>query len=140
MNCFAFSFKLRPGLLDRIRTFLDEHILPKFLDRNFIFDIYIPPPYNRVWLIDINPWALRIDPLLFSWLHSILSTDKILVVYQASDMFIGEYEDGMSRFQRKVMPNFAPGCSYILAGVDKGEGIITESPTMSDKPLVYSSG
>lgn len=31
--------------------------------------MYIPPPHERVWLIDVNPWALRTYPLLFSWLE-----------------------------------------------------------------------
>ena len=40
-----------------------------FEDENFVFDVYIPGPYERVWLVDINPWAPRTDPLLFSWLE-----------------------------------------------------------------------
>src|SRR5712664_1515466 len=38
-----------------------------FPDPNFVFDVYIPPPHERVWLIDINPWAMKTDPLIFSW-------------------------------------------------------------------------
>ena len=33
------------------------------------FDVYIPRTQSKVWLIDINPWAERTDPLLFSWLE-----------------------------------------------------------------------
>ncbi|KAI9832524.1 MAG: hypothetical protein M1819_004313 [Sarea resinae] len=40
-----------------------------FPDPSYAFDVYIPPPHTRVWLIDINPWAPRTDPLLFSWLE-----------------------------------------------------------------------
>jgi hypothetical protein len=69
MNYFAFLFELRPGLLSKIRAFLQDHILPNFPDSSFVFDVYIPPPHDRVWLIDINPWAPRTDPLLFSWLE-----------------------------------------------------------------------
>ena len=69
MNYFAFLFELRPGFLSKIRTFLQDHVLPNFPDRSFVFDVYIPPPHDRVWLIDINPWAPRTDPLLFSWLE-----------------------------------------------------------------------
>jgi hypothetical protein len=69
MNYFAFLFELRPGFLSKIQTFLQDHILPNFPDKSFVFDVYIPPPHNRVWLIDINPWAPRTDPLLFSWLE-----------------------------------------------------------------------
>jgi hypothetical protein len=69
MNYFAFLFELRPGLLAKIRAFLQDHILPNFPDKSFVFDVYIPPPHDRVWLIDVNPWAPRTDPLLFSWLE-----------------------------------------------------------------------
>ena len=34
-----------------------------------MFDVYVPGPYERVWLVDVNPWAPRTDPLLFSWLE-----------------------------------------------------------------------
>ncbi|RAL60825.1 hypothetical protein DID88_010150 [Monilinia fructigena] len=40
-----------------------------FPDRNFSFDVYIPEPFDKVRLVDINPWAPRTDPLLFSWLE-----------------------------------------------------------------------
>lgn len=69
MNYFAFLFDLRLSFLSKIQTFLQGHILPQFPDRSFVFDVYIPPPHDRVWLIDINPWAPRTDPLLFSWLE-----------------------------------------------------------------------
>lgn len=69
MNHFAFLFELRSNFLGRIRDFLDDRLLPKFPDKDFVFDVYIPPPHERVWLIDINPWAPRTDPLLFSWLE-----------------------------------------------------------------------
>jgi D123 len=69
MNYFAFLFDLRSNLVSKIQTFLQEHILPNFPDKSFVFDVYIPPPHDRVWVIDINPWAPRTDPLLFSWLE-----------------------------------------------------------------------
>ncbi len=74
MNHFAFLSEMRPKLLQSIQTFLQDDLLASEyfsgaeLD-NFVFDVYIPPPHDRVWLIDINPWAPRTDPLLFSWLE-----------------------------------------------------------------------
>ena len=55
--------------------FFDEKLKNTFPDDNFVFDVYIPRPKEgqRVWLIDINPWAPRTDPLLFSWME-ILTT------------------------------------------------------------------
>ena len=74
MNHFAFLFEMRPKFLERIQTFLQDDLLASeyFSNgdlKNFVFDVYIPPPHDRVWLIDINPWAPRTDPILFSWLE-----------------------------------------------------------------------
>lgn len=67
MNYFDFLFDLRQSFKSNIQDFLKR--LSDFPDDNFVFDVYIPPPHDRVWLIDINPWAPRTDPLLFSWLE-----------------------------------------------------------------------
>jgi D123 len=80
MNYFDFLFQLRPKMLGRIQAFLQDQLLPseyfvKGEMDNFVFDIYIPPPHDRVWLIDINPWAPRTDPLLFSWLELLTMPD-----------------------------------------------------------------
>lgn len=40
-----------------------------FPETNYTFDVYIPNPFNKVWLIDINPWSPTTDPILFSWLE-----------------------------------------------------------------------
>ena len=69
MNHFDFLFDLREKFKAIIEDFLEDHLLPNFSDPNFAFDVYIPPPHKKVWLIDINPWAQRTDPLLFSWLE-----------------------------------------------------------------------
>ncbi|KAI9838206.1 MAG: hypothetical protein M1837_002521 [Sclerophora amabilis] len=69
LNHFAFLFAMTDQIRSRIQAFFDEHLERTFPDENFVFDVYIPPPHKRVWLIDINPWAPRTDPLLFSWLE-----------------------------------------------------------------------
>ncbi|OAP61343.1 hypothetical protein AYL99_03546 [Fonsecaea erecta] len=74
MNHFDFLFDLRDSFKRLIQEFLGQHLLPGdggkgFPDDNFVVDVYIPPPHDRVWLIDINPWAPRTDSLLFSWLE-----------------------------------------------------------------------
>lgn len=70
-NYFEFLFPMKDNLRDRIEAFLRDTLLPAWgnEDPNFVFDVYIPPPHDRVWLVDINPWAQRTDPLLFSWLE-----------------------------------------------------------------------
>lgn len=69
MNHFDFLSGLREDFKAKIEDFMEDHLLPNFPDPNFVFDVYIPPPHKKVWLIDINPWAQRTDPLLFSWLE-----------------------------------------------------------------------
>jgi hypothetical protein len=75
MNYFAFLFDLRPSFKQLIQNFLDGLDFP---DPNFVFDVYIPPPHDKVWLIDINPWAPRTDPLLFSWLELLQIPERSL--------------------------------------------------------------
>ena len=81
MNYFAFLFELRPMLLERVQAFLQDCLLTsEYISNgeidNFVFDVYIPPPHDRVWLVDINPWAPRTDPLLFSWLELLTMPDR----------------------------------------------------------------
>ena len=69
LNHYSFLPPLIPKLRSTIQSFFEKHLKDTFDDENFVFDIYIPGPYERVWLVDINPWAPRTDPLLFSWLE-----------------------------------------------------------------------
>ena len=69
LNHFSFLPPLLSHLRTQIQSFFDKNLQRSFPDENFAFDVYIPPPHQRVWLIDINPWAPRTDPLLFSWLE-----------------------------------------------------------------------
>lgn len=68
-NHFEFLFPMVDSLRSRTQAFFDEKLKKTFPDPNFVFDVYIPPPHKRVWLIDVNPWAPRTDPILFSWLE-----------------------------------------------------------------------
>ncbi len=69
LNHFDFLPRLIPKLRSLIQETFDKSLKRSFPDENFVFDVYIPPPHDRVWLIDINPWAPRTDPLLFSWME-----------------------------------------------------------------------
>ncbi|KAL4884067.1 D123-domain-containing protein [Aspergillus karnatakaensis] len=84
-NHFEFLFNLRDALRSRIQSFFDEKLKDTFPDSSFVFDVYIPPPHQRVWLIDINPWAERTDPLLFSWLEILRKQDPIGVQEEDDD-------------------------------------------------------
>ncbi|KAI9719875.1 MAG: hypothetical protein M1828_006097 [Chrysothrix sp. TS-e1954] len=69
LNHLPFLHEMREEFLDLIDDFFVEKLRDSFPDPNYAFDVYVPQPYRRVWLIDINPWAPRTDPLLFSWLE-----------------------------------------------------------------------
>ena len=69
LNHFEFLPRLIPKLRSLIQQLFDDHLKRGFPDENFVFDVYIPPPHDRAWLIDFNPWAPRTDPLLFSWME-----------------------------------------------------------------------
>jgi hypothetical protein len=76
MNHFDFLFNLEEDFKAKIQAFFDTKLRGTYPDDNYTFDVYLPPPHERVWLIDINPWAMRTDPLLFSWLELLtLQTD-----------------------------------------------------------------
>jgi len=69
LNHYDFLFRMRDALRERIEEFFERELKSTFPDGDFAFDVYVPPPHRRVWLIDVNPWAPRTDPLLFSWLE-----------------------------------------------------------------------
>jgi hypothetical protein len=64
-----YSPQLLEKLHEKIEEFFEEKLKDTFEDPNFVFDVYLPEPHDRVRLIDINPWAPRTDPLLFSWME-----------------------------------------------------------------------
>lgn len=69
LNHYEFLSKDEDKLRQRIQEFFELRLRDTFPDNNFTFDVYIQPALDRVWLVDINPWAPRTDTLLFSWLE-----------------------------------------------------------------------
>ena len=69
LNHFNFLFQLRDRLQEVILEYFEKTLKNTFPDQDFVFDVYLPAPYEKVRLMDINPWAPRTDPLLFSWLE-----------------------------------------------------------------------
>jgi hypothetical protein len=69
LNHFDFLFPMQDHIRDTILEYFTKTIKSTFPDDNFVMDIYLPEPYDKVRLMDINPWAPRTDPLLFSWLE-----------------------------------------------------------------------
>lgn len=77
LNHYDFLPSLVPLLKGLITSFFEEKLRDTFPEENFVFDVYVPQPRERgrVWLIDVNPWAGRTDPLLFSWLEVLRMPD-----------------------------------------------------------------
>ena len=71
LNHYEFLPSLIPLLKSLITGFFEQKLQETFPDENFVFDVYVPQPREtgRVWLVDVNPWAIRTDPLLFSWME-----------------------------------------------------------------------
>lgn len=85
-------------LRSRIQEFFQVRLQDSFPDENFTFDVYVPPPHDRVWLVDLNPWAQRTDPLLFSWLEllrlpeppDLNSTEVISIPVKPQGILLGQ--------------------------------------------------
>ena len=107
LNHFDFLPRLIPKLRSLIQDFFDKNLKRSFPDDNFVFDGYIPPPHDRVWLVDVNPWAQRTDPLLFSWM-------EILNMR-------GEEQDGANELQNGVFRLALNGHTTINRGSDLGD-------------------
>ncbi|KAH6684561.1 D123-domain-containing protein [Halenospora varia] len=69
LNHFDFLFPMKEHIRDTIEEYFNRTLKGTFPDDSFAFDAYLPDPYDKVRLMDINPWAPRTDPLLFSWLE-----------------------------------------------------------------------
>lgn len=67
MNYYDYLPALKERIQDSIMTTFETYIQNTFPDANFVFDVYVPSPYNKAWLIDINPYASKTDTLLFDW-------------------------------------------------------------------------
>jgi hypothetical protein len=90
-NYFDFLSGMKVQLRGKIVDFFNIRLRDTFPDESFTFDVYIPPPHDRVWLMDINPWAMRTDPLLFSWLE-LLTMKADGSEDEASDCEVGSDE------------------------------------------------
>lgn len=66
-NHFPFLAGLKSTLAHLIWNFVDTSLVPRLAHPDAVVDVYVPQPYRRVVLVDINPWSRTADPLLFSW-------------------------------------------------------------------------
>lgn len=67
LNYYSFLEEIEEELSEKIFMFFDDVLLRKFDSNSFVFDVYIPKPFNKVYLIDINPFQRSTESFLFSW-------------------------------------------------------------------------
>lgn len=67
LNYYNYLDSLHSQILDSITIFFERYLQTTFDIDNFIFDVYIPRPFNKCYLIDINPFSRVTDSLLFTW-------------------------------------------------------------------------
>ncbi|XP_036373889.1 cell division cycle protein 123 homolog [Megalops cyprinoides] len=58
--------KQKDDICRAIHDFFRDHIQYKFLDEDFVLDVYRDSE-GRVWVIDLNPFGEVTDSLLFTW-------------------------------------------------------------------------
>ncbi|SCU99239.1 LAFA_0G22826g1_1 [Lachancea sp. 'fantastica'] len=67
LNFYDYLLPLADNFKDLIDEFVDEQANSKFPDSSYVCDVYIPRPFDKVWLIDFNPFCRKTDSLMFSW-------------------------------------------------------------------------
>ncbi|GME74235.1 unnamed protein product [Ambrosiozyma monospora] len=63
LNHYTFLEEMQDDILDSICLFFEDVLMTKFDSNSFVFDVYLPKPFNKVYLIDVNPFARKTDPL-----------------------------------------------------------------------------
>ncbi|EDO15900.1 hypothetical protein Kpol_1019p20 [Vanderwaltozyma polyspora DSM 70294] len=85
LNYYDYLEPLVDKFRDLIEDFIDDEILDRFPLKSFVIDLYIPRPFNKVFLIDINPFARMTDPLMFSWSELLTKNEPVTPIGQEED-------------------------------------------------------
>lgn len=143
LNHYQFLPDLVPRLRFRTEEFFEKYLRDTFPDENFVFDIYIPAPHEKVWLIDINPWAPRTDPLLFSWLE-ILGMRSIESSHETSEDQYTDCSDEAKDIEGGDRKKIEPVTEFRLVNSDDPEAYSFNTPQYSahklPKDVVDASG
>ncbi|GAC98465.1 cytoplasm protein [Pseudozyma hubeiensis SY62] len=105
------SSQLQQQISDKIEEFWEDELVEeeRWGLRDYIFDVYLTKDLGRVWLIDVNAWLPRTDPLLFAW----EDLDELHLREKAGrsqkSLTQDEPEDGVVRLNLHPSPaDFAP--------------------------------
>lgn len=120
MNYYEFLEPLREKFLDEIEAFFQDVLQTSFSESSFVFDVYVPRPFNRVWLIDINPWAAKTDTLLFSW-SQLMRVQQLEPGFEPEFRLVTKEEGTLGFGAREHSENAVP--KDIVDASASGEGI-----------------
>ncbi|KAH3683671.1 hypothetical protein WICPIJ_005355 [Wickerhamomyces pijperi] len=67
LNYYDFLEALGSTLKPLIVDFFNNVLRDTFDDADFVFDVYIPRPFDKVFLIDINTFSRTTDSQMFTW-------------------------------------------------------------------------
>lgn len=67
LNYYSFLDEIRDEILEKIGIFFDDVLLAKSDCNSFVFDVYIPKSFNKIYLVDINPFQRSTESYLFTW-------------------------------------------------------------------------
>ncbi|XP_076152849.1 translation initiation factor eIF2 assembly protein [Alosa pseudoharengus] len=101
--------KQEDSVCQSIQDFFRDHIQYKFLDDDFVLDVY-RDSCGRVWLIDINPYGPVTDSLLFTWEE--LSSGSRLTATQPQDDMPQEERPAFRYTTSEVTVQPSPCLSY----------------------------
>lgn len=121
MVYYDFLNLLKSNFSKTINSFFDNEFIPKitdyrrinhknsevpFLDR-CILDVYIPKPYNKLYLIDINAFTRKSDSLLFTW-NELLCSDIKLNEKPVYDFRLVEKDQIINSYKKKYSESQVP--------------------------------
>lgn len=67
LNYYDYLENLKRVFRNLIDDFFEDVLVDTFPDSNYVFDVYLPRPFQKVYLLDINPFSRTTDPQLFTW-------------------------------------------------------------------------
>ncbi|XP_076356916.1 translation initiation factor eIF2 assembly protein-like [Tachypleus tridentatus] len=88
-NYYSYIDHQRNDIVQDIQSFFKEHVQGKFVDANYVFDVYRKKKgnlnFDRVRLMDFNPFGAITNPLLFRWedlVERVVSTGEQVPEFQ----------------------------------------------------------
>ncbi|CCH61762.1 hypothetical protein TBLA_0F02200 [Henningerozyma blattae CBS 6284] len=67
LNYYDYLEALSDTFKDTIDEFIEDEVILLYPEQDFVIDLYIPRPFKKAFIIDINTFSRSTDPLMFSW-------------------------------------------------------------------------